>query len=53
MLSTRDGQTCFALTADQFAARGLQLIAAGAGFVGGCCDASPESIGAICGKLPS
>jgi methionine synthase I (cobalamin-dependent) len=46
-----DGKTCYAQTAEQFAAYVPQLLAAGAGFIGGCCGTSPEFIRAICGKL--
>ena len=47
----RDGKTHYAQTAEQFAAYVPQLVAAGAGFIGGCCGTSPEFIRAICGKL--
>jgi len=47
----RDGQTFYAQTAEQFAEYVPQLVAAGAGFVGGCCGTSPDFIRAICGKL--
>ena len=47
----RDGKTHYAQTAEQFAAYVPQLIAAGAGFIGGCCGTSPEFIRAICEKL--
>jgi len=47
----RDGKTHYAQTAEQFAAYIPQLVAAGAGFVGGCCGTSPEFIRAICEKL--
>ena len=47
----RDGKTCYAQTAEHFAAYVPQLVAAGAGFIGGCCGTSPEFIRAICAKL--
>ena len=47
----RDGKTHYAQTAEQFAAYVPQLVAAGAGFIGGCCGTSPEFICAICGKV--
>ena len=49
----RDGKTHYAQTAEQFAAYVPKLIAAGAGFIGGCCGTSPEFIRAVCGKLRS
>jgi methionine synthase I (cobalamin-dependent) len=49
----RDGKTHYAQTAEQFAAHVPQLVAAGGGFIGGCCGTSPEFIRAICGKLRS
>ena len=39
----RDGKTHYAQTAEQFAEYVPQLIAAGAGFIGGCCGTLPES----------
>jgi methionine synthase I (cobalamin-dependent) len=47
----RDGKTHYAQTAEQFAAYIPQLLAAGAGFIGGCCGTSPEFIRAVCEKL--
>ena len=47
----RDGKTHYAQTAEQFAEYVPQLVAAGAGFLGGCCGTSPEFIRAVCGKL--
>ena len=44
----RDGKTHYAQTPEQFAAYIPQLVAAGAGFVGGCCGTSPDFIRAIC-----
>ena len=49
----RDGKTHYAQTAEQFAAYVPQLIAAGAGFIGGCCGTSPAFIRAICDELRS
>jgi len=49
----RDGKTHYAQTAEQFAAYVPQLVAAGAGFIGGCCGTSPEFIRAICEELRS
>ena len=40
----RDGKTHYAQTAEQFAEHVPQLVAAGAGFIGGCCGTSPEFI---------
>ncbi len=47
----RDGKTYYAQTAEQFAGYVPQLVAAGAGFIGGCCGTSPEFIRAVCAKL--
>jgi len=47
----RDGRTFYAQTAEQFAEYAPQLVAAGAGFIGGCCGTSPDFIRAVCGKL--
>ena len=47
----RDGKTHYAQTAAQFAEYVPQLLAAGAGFIGGCCGTSPEFIRAVCEKL--
>jgi methionine synthase I (cobalamin-dependent) len=47
----REGKTHYAQTAEQFAAHVPQLVAAGAGFVGGCCGTSPDFIRAVCAKL--
>ena len=47
----RGGQTHYVQTAEQFAAFVPQLVAAGAGFVGGCCGTSPEFIRAVCTAL--
>ena len=49
----RDGKTHYAQTAEAFAAYMPQLVAAGAGFLGGCCGTSPDFIRAICEKLRS
>jgi len=49
----RDGKTRYAQTAEQFAGYVPQLLAAGAGFIGGCCGTSPEFIRAVCAKLPA
>lgn len=43
----RDGKTHYAQTPEQFAAYVPQLVAAGAGFIGGCCGTSPEFIRAV------
>jgi methionine synthase I (cobalamin-dependent) len=48
-----DGQTVYAQSASQFADYAPALIAAGAGFLGGCCGTTPEFIRALCGKVPS
>ncbi len=42
-----NGETIYNQTADQFAAYIPELIANGAGFVGGCCGTSPEIIQAV------
>ena len=47
----RDGKTHYAQTAEQFAEYVPQLVAAGAGLIGGCCGTSPEFIRAVCAKL--
>jgi 5-methyltetrahydrofolate--homocysteine methyltransferase len=47
----RDGKTYYAQTAEQFAEYVPQLVAAGAGFIGGCCGTSPEFIRAVCQRL--
>ncbi len=47
----RDGKTHYAQTAGEFAEYVPQLIATGAGFIGGCCGTSPDFIRAVCGKL--
>jgi methionine synthase I (cobalamin-dependent) len=40
----RDGKAVYATTAAQFAATVPAVLAAGAGFIGGCCGTSPEFI---------
>ena len=47
----RDGKTCYAQTAAQFAEYVPQLVDAGAGFIGGCCGTSPDFIRAISARL--
>jgi 5-methyltetrahydrofolate--homocysteine methyltransferase len=47
----RDGKTCYAQTAEQFAEYVPQLVDAGAGFIGGCCGTSPDFIRAISARL--
>jgi methionine synthase I (cobalamin-dependent) len=47
----RDGKTHYAQTAGEFAEYVPQLIATGAGFIGGCCGTSPDFIRVVCGKL--
>ncbi|MBQ2822869.1 MAG: homocysteine S-methyltransferase family protein [Thermoguttaceae bacterium] len=42
-----NGETVYSQTAEQFAAYIPELIANGAGFVGGCCGTSPEIIQAV------
>ncbi len=49
----RDGKTHYAQTPEQFAACVPHLVAAGAGFIGGCCGTSPEFIRAVCNALTS
>lgn len=48
-----DGQTVYTQTPDQFAERALELIEAGANFVGGCCGTSPDFIRALVAKVRS
>jgi 5-methyltetrahydrofolate--homocysteine methyltransferase len=47
----RDGKTHYAQTAEEFAEFVPQLVAVGAGFIGGCCGTSPQFIRAVCKKL--
>ena len=47
----RGGQTHYAQSAEQFAEYVPQLVAAGAGFLGGCCGTSPDFIRALCAAL--
>jgi methionine synthase I (cobalamin-dependent) len=47
----QDGQIVYATTPDQFAECAVELVAAGAEFVGGCCGTSPEFIQAIHQRL--
>jgi 5-methyltetrahydrofolate--homocysteine methyltransferase len=42
-----DGRTVYRTSPEQFAARVLDLVRAGARFVGGCCGTSPEFVTAI------
>ena len=42
-----DGQTVYAQSRRQFAAHVPALVAAGAGFLGGCCGTTPEFIRAV------
>ena len=42
-----DGKTTYAITPDVFARQTLDLVSAGADFVGGCCGTSPEFIAAV------
>jgi 5-methyltetrahydrofolate--homocysteine methyltransferase len=46
-----DGQTVYTQTPQQFAEFVPELVAAGAGFLGGCCGSSPEFIQAVAAKL--
>jgi 5-methyltetrahydrofolate--homocysteine methyltransferase len=47
----RDGKTVYAQTAEEFAAFVPQLIASGAGFIGGCCGSTPAFIRAVCAAV--
>jgi methionine synthase I (cobalamin-dependent) len=42
-----EGQAIYPTMPAQFAQRGLEVVAAGASFVGGCCGTSPETIRAL------
>ncbi len=44
---TVDGKTTYAITPEVFARQTLELVSAGADFVGGCCGTSPEFIAAV------
>lgn len=46
-----DGQTVWAQTPEVFAEKALDLVDAGANFVGGCCGTSPDYIGAVHEKM--
>ncbi len=46
-----NGETIFDLDPAGFAQGARELLAAGAGILGGCCGTSPEYIAAICGAL--
>ena len=46
-----DGRTVYRQTPEQFAAYVPQLVAAGAGFIGGCCGSTPEFIKAVRERL--
>jgi len=48
-----DGKPAYRTTPEYFAARALDLIAAGATFVGGCCGTNPAFISAIARRLRS
>lgn len=42
-----DGETMYAMTPEEFAEYGRQLVEAGAGIVGGCCGTTPAHIAAL------
>ena len=42
-----DGETVYAMTPEEFAAYGRELVEAGANVVGGCCGTTPEHIAAL------
>lgn len=46
-----DGQTTYKETPENFAEKAVELVAAGADFVGGCCGTSPDFIRAVAAKL--
>lgn len=48
-----DGRAVYSATPEQFATGVLELVAAGASFVGGCCGTNPEFIRAVAGALSS
>ena len=46
-----DGQPVYRTTPDEFVLHALQLIEAGAGFIGGCCGSRPDFIQALARRL--
>lgn len=46
-----DGKTIYSQSPDDFAEKAMQLLDAGANFIGGCCGTSPEFIAAVRKKL--
>lgn len=46
-----DGQTIYRQTPEAFAEKALEIVGAGASFIGGCCGTSPEYIRALAEKL--
>ncbi|MCM1158373.1 MAG: homocysteine S-methyltransferase family protein [Bacteroidales bacterium] len=47
MPELKDGETLYAMTPQQFAEYGRQLVEAGAGIIGGCCGTTKEHITAL------
>ena len=47
----KDGETCFLESPEQMAGYVEQIIAAGAGIIGGCCGTTPEHIRQIAAKV--
>ncbi|MCL2743297.1 MAG: homocysteine S-methyltransferase family protein [Planctomycetaceae bacterium] len=43
----KDGKTFYSQTAEDFAEKAMQLLEAGADFIGGCCGTTPEFIAAV------
>jgi 5-methyltetrahydrofolate--homocysteine methyltransferase len=46
-----DGQALYRTTPEQFATHALELVKAGASFIGGCCGTSPDFIHALAQRL--
>ncbi|EAT17000.1 bifunctional homocysteine S-methyltransferase/methylenetetrahydrofolate reductase [Desulfuromonas acetoxidans] len=46
-----NGRHVYLATPDYFAARGLEMVEAGAGLVGGCCGTTPEHIAALTAQI--
>jgi methionine synthase I (cobalamin-dependent) len=46
-----EGTAVYATTPDEFAAYAVQIVAAGASFIGGCCGTTPDFIRAVAARL--
>ncbi len=46
-----NGRVVYHTTPEEFAGHVPELVAAGAGFIGGCCGTTPEFIRAVCARL--